>query len=1018
MAEAVTILKNPLLPEASNYEVLRKKGLEYIEQLGSGLWTDYNIHDPGITILELLCYAITDLGYRTSLDIKDLIAEPENKVPKDNPERQGFYTARKILTVNPWTVADFRKLLVDINGIKNGWLTCKECPCNDLWLFAKCSTSQLQYEPTEHPVRIKGLYDVLIEFETEPGTGDLNSGKVKYNHVFVGAEGLGTALLELRLPTWQQLRDNETLYGRFCGSNSMITAVEVPFISGNKKDNTDLPEDRKHIILRNVVFARFVVHYRPDKDLPAEESIVFEDVPLKIWFSHDEDRRVIDLNELKSAMSDHTPAGIMGKYHQLIHRASAVMQLTHTVLHAHRNLSEDYCTVRAAAVEDIGICADMDVAPDAEIEAVLAEAYYRVDQYLSPDIRFYSLKELMDAGKAVEDIFEGPSLNNGFIDNVQLETTNLKTHVYASDIINLLMDIQGVVAIRNFTITKYNAEGIQVDNQPWVMPVSFQHQPRLYLEASKVLVFKNGLPFLPDLNELNDTIQVLKGLYGQPQFSVLENDLPVPSGTHYDLSGYQSIQHSLPLTYGTGYHGLPGSASTERKALSMQLKGYLMVFEQVLVNYLHQLKNLKELFAIDHSVAHTYFSGFLSEDVISRVNELYNGLDAATLQQLTEGNTTFLSRRNRLLDHLMARFAENFNEYALMLYAYSTSKEVADIKLIHDKINFLKDIPYMSANRARAFNYKDSTGVCSPLNLSGLEMRIRRLLGLVDPIEYFELYDELDEDGVAHELRWRLKNDDGLLMLSSSTRYYGITHENSMQLAYQEIRQVMRFIATEARYEVKKVKTWVVNLTDETGEIIGTKKYSFKTKADAVKAKDELVKFGKLLKAADRIYIVEHLLLRPRQVPHLPLFPEGDPLLSICIPDDCSMCGEEDPYSFRLTIVLSGETGIANSGIEFRRFAEETIRREIPAHLGLKICWVSNEQLLRFETVYCAWLKELSLQKPDAFLLHEKLKALLEEFETLKSVYPEARLHDCKDGDDSNRVFLGQTIISSHTEEK
>jgi hypothetical protein len=1018
MGETITILKEPLLPKSANYEWLRKKGLEYIEQLGSSLWTDYNIHDPGITILELLCYAITDLGYRTSLDIKDLLADPENKMPKENPERQGFYTARKILTVNPWTTSDFRKLLVDIIGIKNGWLTCKACPCNDLWLFANCSTSSLQYKPTEHPVNIKGLYDVLIEFETEAGTGDLNSGKIKYNHIFDGAEGLSSALLELRMPTWQQLQDHITLFEKFCRPGSIITAVEVPFISGNKKDNVDFPEDRKHIELRGLVYPRFVVHYRPDKEAPLEESIVFEDIPLKIWFNKDADRRAIDIAGLKTAMANPSSSGIIGKYHQLIQRAGEVIRQTKTVLHQHRNLAEDYCKVTAVAVEDIAVCTDMDVSPDAEIETVLAEAYYRIDQYLGPDIRFYSLKELMDAGKAVEDIFEGPALNNGFIDNEQLESTHLKTHIYASDIINLLMDIPGVMAIRNFTLTKYNAEGFQVDNQPWVMPVSFQHQPRLYLEASKVLVFKNRLPFLPDLNELNDSIQVLKGLYGQPQFSILENDLPVPQGKYFDLSSYQSLQHSLPLTYGVGAYGLPSTASRERKALAMQLKGYLMVFEQILANYLYQLKNLKEVFAIDQHIAKTYFSGLLKEEHISHVDDLYNGLNEISLQGITENETTFLNRRNRFLDHLMARFAENFNAYALMLYSYSTSKKLADIKLIHDKINFLKDLPFMSANRAKAFNYKNSDGVCTPHNISGLEVRIRRLLGMEDAVDYFELYDENDEDGVQHELRWRLKDVDGALMLSSSTRYFGETYEGSERKLDDEIREVMRFVATEARYDVKKVKTWVVNLTDETGEVIATKKYPFKTKAEALKAKDELVAFGKMLLAGNKIFVVEHLLLRPRNKPTLPLFPEGDPLLSICIPDDCSLCGEEDPYSFRLTIVLSGETGIANSGIEFRRFAEETIRGEIPAHLGLKICWVSNEQLLRFEEVYCAWLHELSLENPDAFLQHEKLKALLKEFESLKSVYPEARLHDCKDGDDSNRVFLGQTIISSRKNEK
>ncbi len=49
-----------------------------------------------------------------------------------------------------------------------------------------------------------------------------------------------------------------------------------------------------------------------------------------------------------------------------------------------------------------------------------------IDQYLSPDIKFYSLKELMDSGTAVDDIFDGPQLSNGFINNDQLASTQLK----------------------------------------------------------------------------------------------------------------------------------------------------------------------------------------------------------------------------------------------------------------------------------------------------------------------------------------------------------------------------------------------------------------------------------------------------------------------------------------------------------------------------------------------------------------------------------------------------------------
>lgn len=1010
MQESITIQKKPALTESSNYELLRKKGLDYIEQLSSSIWTDYNIHDPGITMLELLSYAITDLGYRTSIDIKDLLAEPESKNPKENPQRQGFFTAREILTINPWTSADFRKLLIDINGIKNAWLKCKECACNDLLIYAKCSTSVLQYQPTEHPVIIKGFYDVLVEFENEEGAGDLNSGKVKYNFSFPVAAGFSTAMIEMRLPAWQQLEEQLPVYKNFRNPQSEIESVTVQFISGNKNDNADIPVSEMAGVLRRPVYATMKVEFKPDKNLAAVETILFTDIAMHVWFRTDADRKQIQLKDIKQAIEDASVSGVFGKYLSLIHRADEVMKLTKAELQGHRNLCEDYCSIKGIAVQDIGVCADMDVEPSADIEAILAEAYYRIDQYFSPEIKFYSLKELMDVGVPVDEIFEGPKLNNGFINNQQLDSTNLKQFIYTSDIINLLMDIPGVKNIKNFVLTEFDEEGHLVKNEEWVMEIGYNHQPRLYLEASKLLVFKNGLPFLPDKLELNDTLQVIKGQYAQPKYSVLENDLPVPAGKYFQLNDYFPLQYSLPQTYGTGHAGLPSNVSDQRKAQAKQLKGYLLFYEQLLVNYLEQLANVKELFALDTAVNKTYFSRMLQESDIKGFADLNNGLDENILHSLVESETVFFDRRNRFLDHLLSRFAENFNEYALMLYAYSSSKAVADAKLIKDKISFLKDFPFMSANRAKAINYKDPSHVCSSENIAGLQLRIQRLLGMDAFGGFFELYEEKDADGISFERRWRLKDETGKIQLSSSTKYVDVSLDISEQKAKAEISTVKKYITDISRWQVKKVKKWVVNLTDETNEIIATRKRVFATKTEAETARNEIIAFGKKVIAADKVYVVEHLLLRPRNLPSAD-FPFGDPLLSVCIPDDCSACGEEDPYSFRVTVVLSGETGIANSGIEFRRFAEQTIRLEVPAHLGVKICWVSNAQLAEFENLYCSWLTELAKPEPDTLALHTKLKALLLVFEQLKSIYPEARLHDCVDGDDSNRVFLDNTII-------
>ena len=101
-----------------DYQFLRTKGIEYIEAMGGGLWTDLNDHDPGVSFLELISYAITDLGARLDMPIEDILAS------ESDPElRNQFYRAEEILPSCPVTALDYRKLFLDIDGIRN--ITCK-----------------------------------------------------------------------------------------------------------------------------------------------------------------------------------------------------------------------------------------------------------------------------------------------------------------------------------------------------------------------------------------------------------------------------------------------------------------------------------------------------------------------------------------------------------------------------------------------------------------------------------------------------------------------------------------------------------------------------------------------------------------------------------------------------------------------------------------------------------------------------------------------------------------------------
>ena len=60
----------------TSFESLRAQGVRLTQALSGHTWTDYNLHDPGVTILEQLCYALTDLVYRADFPVADHLLAP------------------------------------------------------------------------------------------------------------------------------------------------------------------------------------------------------------------------------------------------------------------------------------------------------------------------------------------------------------------------------------------------------------------------------------------------------------------------------------------------------------------------------------------------------------------------------------------------------------------------------------------------------------------------------------------------------------------------------------------------------------------------------------------------------------------------------------------------------------------------------------------------------------------------------------------------------------------------------
>jgi hypothetical protein len=738
-------------------------------------------------------------------------------------------------------------------------------------------------------------------------------------------------------------------------------------------------------------------------------------------------------------------------YYNKLQETVRLIKQARASLHAHRNLCEDYKDINTVIPVNIGFCADIEVRPETDVEQVLAEVYFLVEEYLNPDIKFYSLQEMVNRNIPAEAIFEGPKLIHGFIDTEELMDTQLRSEIRVSDIINLIMDVKGVVAVKNVLVSEYDKWGQpKLPSQKWCLHLPPWHK-LLNINGSKVLFFKDNLPFKAGAQETADILSVLRGINERAKLKGHASDWPAPAGEHYQLDDYYSIQYELPQTYGVGKDGLPSTASPERKAQALQLRAYLMFYDQLLGGFFSQLHHAKELFSLDDTIQQTYFSQYITDVkdislIYKKVSDLRTGLDvsvedalkaplpgtALPLQDMANNNQhfalletqdTFYDRRNRFLDHLLARFAESFNEYVLMLYTITNGEKIkkANDKLIKDKIAFLKDYPIVSGERGKAYDCLSPAWGTS--NVSGLEKRVARLTGIADYTRrnlfcYVDI--KIINEGSAANPKYVFEVVDGgaTVYLVSLQQY---DHYETIDLI---VNKVYDSLAHADRYTLEQVtpSKYFVRLRDGYGKSIAISKSYFTKDTTAQAFADDMVtKFAPSCDA-EGLFLVEHLLLRPR-FPVTVVAPqtkeEKYKLMQVCLGDDCAFCGEEDPYSFRASVLLPYWPQRFRD-LDFRRFFEKTMRTEAPAHISLKICWINYTAMQTFQVLYKHWTDALrdyesDLIKDDILkqeALREAGNRLIEFLETVHSEYPEARLHDCETGT-TNPVTLGSTVLGS-----
>jgi hypothetical protein len=601
--ESNSIELTPLAIEL-NFQKLKDRAMDYIKQYSSVSWTNYNPSDPGITILEQICFALTELGYCGDFPMADILTQKNNQLQID----QQFYQAQNIFTTAPITVEDYKKFLIDqVQNIHNAYI--KPIP-------SKFSFSM-------------GVYKVFIHIENNDGASH-EKGKEK-------GETTADGLLD-------------------------------------------------------------TINFR---------------------------------------------------------------------LNAARNLGEYFLEPSHLKVLKHTLEGTVIVAASSNFQQIYHEIKEAIQNYIFPNIPQVGYQTLTSQGESTDQIYEGPTLQNGYVP--QGAMLNKRNTITTYELTNIIQSVSGVLNVDvKFTQkpSKDGADDKKKHHKNNANKVSSKSREIIVIDISSITFQIRGDSKPVNITKKMKEATARKSANAQiNEVSTVSVAPPLPQGNYREISEYYSIQNTFPEAYKVGPNAIDSNSTNYQTAQSRQLKGYLTLFDQVIANQFAQLSNLGNLFSFQNSItgtpkdlgqykanmtefeklhqrypvpfksfSPTYFYQSLYESVpeirhLLKNFEAYSftytaGQDSKELDKTSwkkyknspynsyiwglmyfmEKEDVNLTRRNNILNHLLARHGESpmFIDDIVNIPIYSTSvlKDRVIVKSL-----YLQNLQVLSYNRIKAYNF-------------------------------------------------------------------------------------------------------------------------------------------------------------------------------------------------------------------------------------------------------------------------------------------------------------------------
>ena len=352
-----------------------------------------------------------------------------------------------------------------------------------------------------------------------------------------------------------------------------------------------------------------------------------------------------------------------------------------------------------------------------------------------------------------------------------------------------------------------------------------------------------------------------------------------------------------------------------------------------------------------------------------------NDYRRALNEQVTGNPTQRQLRQDEILNHLLARFGEQFTDYVLGLYEIERpidSKALIEGSLsdwIADKQHLLAAAPFLSSRRGTAFNYRietqpDNTHFWNGPNVEGLKKRVCTLLGVADHTrhtitcepDFFLGIEPVSASGKSgtrgrnkYEFFVKATEESSTRLLVSTAKF------SSMEGAQKACQDFLNHAADIRNYGLieNNVGFWLVEESKRTLENALLLESNFARQLEVSTPEQRLKHLQNLALANcqdDSFHIVEHILLRPR----------NDAYTEVLRPKIFDLEYPEllDPYSFWITVVVPDWVGRFKDE-RLMQYFEQTLRSEAPAHLAIHIKRLKRDKMLEFEKVYYEWLQAL-----------------------------------------------------------